>query len=151
MLFRSALCNAGAETLVRMSVDKDHQARAWGTISLVSQMGYVAAYVSAGPLADRVLQPLLTPDGALAHSLGAVMGTGTGRGAALLVALAGLVTIGLAALIHSRRRSLTPASPADEQELPQTEARTGTADPRTTAQAERTERATRTSAKAVPC
>ena len=35
--------------------------------------------------------------------------------------------------------------------LPQTEARTGTADPRTAAQAERTERATRTSAKAAPC
>ena len=70
------------------------------------------------------------------------------------MALAGLVTIGLAALIHSRRRSLTPPSPADEQELPQTETRTGTADPRTAAQAERTERterATRTSAEAAPC
>ena len=67
------------------------------------------------------------------------------------MALAGLVTIGLATLIHSRRRSLTPPSPADEQELPQTEARDGTADPRTAAQAERAGSATRTSAEAAPC
>ena len=149
-----ALCNAGAETLVRMSVDGDYQARAWGTISLVSQLGYVVAYVSAGPLADRVLQPLLTSDGALAHGLGAVMGTGTGRGAALLVALAGLVTIGLAAVIHSRRRSLTPPSPAGGRESPQAETRTGTSGPRSAAlaeRAERTGRATRSTARAVPC
>ena len=149
-----ALCNAGAETLVRMSVDGDYQARAWGTISLISQLGYVVAYVSAGPLADRVLQPLLTSDGALAHGLGAVMGTGTGRGAALLVALAGLVTIGLAAVIHSRRRSLTPPSPAGGQESPQAETRTGTSGPRSAAlaeRAERTGRATRSTARAVPC
>lgn len=115
-----ALCNAGAETLVRLSTDDDHQARVWGTISLVSQLGYLLAYLSAGPLADRVLQPLLTPDGALAPSLGAVIGTGAGRGAAALVALAGLATVCLAALIHIRRRALSPSAPADGREAPRT-------------------------------
>ena len=109
-----ALCNAGAETLVRLSIDKDRQARVWGTISLVTQLGYLLAYLSAGPLADRVLQPFLDSHSPLAHSLGAVMGTGTGRGAALLVALAGLITIGLAALIHTRRRTLTPPPSASD-------------------------------------
>ena len=64
-----ALCNAGAETLVRLSTDDDHQARVWGTISLVSQLGYLLAYLSAGPLADRLLAPLMEPDGALATSM----------------------------------------------------------------------------------
>lgn len=105
-----ALCNAGAETLVRLSIDKDRQARVWGTIGLVTQLGYLLAYLSAGPLADRVLQPFMDSHTPLAHTLGAVMGTGTGRGAALLVALAGLITIALAALIHTRRRALTPPS-----------------------------------------
>ena len=123
-----ALCNAGAETLVRTSVDKDHQARAWGTISLISQMGYVVAYVSAGPLADRVLQPLLTPDGALATSLGAVIGTGAGRGAAALVELAGLATVCLAALIHIRRRTLAPSAPADGRQAPRTPDAAGAGD-----------------------
>jgi len=105
-----ALCNAGAETLVRLSIDKDRQARVWGTIGLVTQLGYLLAYLSAGPLADRVLQPFMDSHTPLAHTLGAVMGTGTGRGAALLVALAGLITIALAALIHTRRQALTPPS-----------------------------------------
>lgn len=109
-----ALCNAGAETLVRLSIDKDRQARVWGTIGLVTQLGYLLAYLSAGPLADRVLQPFLDSHSPLAHSLGTVMGTGTGRGAALLVALAGLITIALAALIHTRRRTLAPPSSASD-------------------------------------
>ena len=126
-----ALCNAGAETLVRLSIDDDHQARAWGTISLVSQLGYLLAYMSAGPLADRVLQPLLTPDGALAPSLGAVIGTGTGRGAAALVALAGAATVCLAALIHVRRRALAPSgssAPAGGREAPRTPDAAGAGD-----------------------
>ena len=123
-----ALCNAGAETLVRLSTDDDHQARVWGTISLVSQLGYLLAYLSAGPLADRVLQPLLTPDGALAPSLGAVIGTGAGRGAAALVALAGLATVCLAALIHIRRRTLAPSAPADGRQAPRTPDAAGAGD-----------------------
>ncbi|SPF68845.1 hypothetical protein PROPJV5_1826 [Propionibacterium ruminifibrarum] len=106
-----ALCNAGAETLVRRSVDTEHQARVWGVISLVTQLGYVLAYATAGPLTDRVLQPLMEPRAPLAPSLGAIMGVGAGRGAALLVALAGLTTTGLAVLIHARRAVLVPARP----------------------------------------
>ena len=140
-----ALCNAGAETLVRLSTDDDHQARVWGTISLVSQLGYLLAYLSAGPLADRVLQPLLTPDGALAPSLGAVIGTGTGRGAAALVALAGLATVCLAALIHIRRRALAPSAPADGRQAPRTPDTAGAGDGDDTAGTAARSR------KAVPC
>ncbi|BDA63308.1 MFS transporter [Actinomyces capricornis] len=105
-----SLCQAGAETLVRRSVAADHQARVWGVISLVTQLGYLAAYLSVGALSDAVLEPLLRPTGALAPSIGALLGTGQGRGAALMVALAGLGTIVLALLIHVRRGALAPAA-----------------------------------------
>ncbi|MBF0696159.1 MFS transporter [Actinomyces bowdenii] len=105
-----SLCQAGAETLVRRSVAADHQARVWGVISLVTQLGYLAAYLSVGALSDAVLEPLLRPTGALAPSIGALLGTGQGRGAALMVALAGLGTIVLALLIHLRRGTLAPAA-----------------------------------------
>lgn len=105
-----SLCQAGAETLVRRSVAADHQARVWGVISLVTQLGYLAAYLSVGALSDAVLEPLLKPTGALAPSIGALLGTGQGRGAALMVALAGLGTIVLALLIHVRRGALAPAA-----------------------------------------
>lgn len=106
-----ALCNAGAETLVRRSVEPGRQARVWGAISLVTQSGYLLAYIGVGPLSDRLLEPLLAPAGALAPSLGALLGTGTGRGAALLVALAGLGTVALALAIHHRRTALEPPAP----------------------------------------
>lgn len=39
--------------------------------------------------ADLVFEPLLAPDGALASTVGTVVGTGPGRGIALLLTLAG--------------------------------------------------------------
>jgi MFS family permease len=47
------------------------------------------AVLAAGPLADRVFQPLMAPGGALAASAGAVIGVGRGRGAALMFVLLG--------------------------------------------------------------
>lgn len=49
------------------------------------------AYLLAGGLADRVLEPLLLPGGALAANLGAWIGVGPGRGIAALCVLIGLV------------------------------------------------------------
>lgn len=85
------LSQAGAEVLVRTRVDNARQARTWGTISLVTQMGYLVAYLCSGVMVDHVLQPLLSPGRLLSTSLGTIVGTGPGRGAALLVGLMGLV------------------------------------------------------------
>ncbi|OZM76822.1 non-ribosomal peptide synthetase/MFS transporter [Pseudonocardia sp. MH-G8] len=46
-----------------------------------------------GPLAERYVQPLLEPGGALADTLGQVTGTGPGRGLALLIVLSGLLQL----------------------------------------------------------
>ncbi|WP_167149476.1 MFS transporter [Actinomyces sp. ZJ308] len=100
------LSQAGAEVLVRTRVDNTRQARTWGTISLVTQMGYLMAYLCSGVLVDRVLQPLLTPGRPLSTTLGAVVGTGPGRGAALLVGIMGLVMALVALGVRLRRRRL---------------------------------------------
>ena len=100
------LSQAGAEVLVRTRVDNARQARTWGTISLVTQMGYLVAYLCSGVLVDRVLQPLLEPGQALSTSVGTVVGSGPGRGAALLVGIMGLGMILVALGVHTRRRQL---------------------------------------------
>lgn len=99
------LSQAGAEVLVRTRVDNAQQARTWGTISLVTQTGYLVAYLCSGALVDHVLQPLLEPGQSLSTSLGAVVGTGPGRGAALLVGLMGaaLALVALAVRLQRRR------------------------------------------------
>ena len=101
------LSQAGAEVLVRTRVDNARQARTWGTISLVTQMGYLVAYLCSGVLVDRVLQPLLEPGQALSAGVGTVVGSGPGRGAALLVGIMGLGMVLVALGVHTRRRQLT--------------------------------------------
>ncbi|MFI5495151.1 hypothetical protein [Actinoplanes sp. NPDC051859] len=53
-------------------------------------------YAVIGPAADRWCAPLLAPDGALADSLGPLVGTGPGRGLALIILLSGLIMTGWA-------------------------------------------------------
>lgn len=89
-------CNAGAEVVVRTAIPNELQGRAWGVIGLVSQLGFLVAYAAAGPLADKVFEPLLRDGGALVGSLGGVFGRGPGRGTAVLVTMMGLVALGLA-------------------------------------------------------
>ena len=51
------------------------------------------AYVTAGPLADKVFELLLSPSGALASSLGVMFGVGEGRGIALMFVLFGILAM----------------------------------------------------------
>ena len=77
-------------------------------LSLVGTLtGFTAALgtISASPLADALLEPLLRSDGRLASSIGLLFGTGDGRGIGLLLSLEGclivLVSIGLYFYIRS--------------------------------------------------
>jgi hypothetical protein len=76
-------------------------------------------YLLAGPLADKVFEPLLSAGGALAGSVGVVVGTGPGRGVALLLVLIGALTVvvNAAGYAYPRLRRLdtdTPDAQPDE-------------------------------------
>lgn len=51
--------------------------------------------LSGGPLAQHVFEPLMADGGALASSVGQILGEGEGRGMALMYALTGLILIAL--------------------------------------------------------
>lgn len=93
------------DVLIRKSIENEKQGRAWGLISLVSQLGYVVAYVLAGVLADYVFNPALIEGGVLADTVGKVIGTGETRGIGFLIILAGLGLI-ITALIVSKSKSI---------------------------------------------
>jgi MFS transporter, DHA3 family, macrolide efflux protein len=61
------------------------------------------AYLLAGPLADRVFEPLLAPGGTLADSVGGLIGVGQGRGIALLFVLLGVLVVAGLPLIYTYR------------------------------------------------
>ena len=84
--------NTSVEVLVRSSIPNRTQGRVWGLIGLISQLGYIVAYAISGVLADAVFTPLLRPGGALADSVGRIIGVGESRGI-------GLMFIGVGALM----------------------------------------------------
>jgi hypothetical protein len=65
---------------------------------MVARSAAPLAYLFAGPLADRVFDPLLAVDGPLAASLGLVLGAGPGRGIGLLFVLMGAIKVGITLL-----------------------------------------------------
>jgi MFS family permease len=93
------------DVLIRKSIDNENQGRAWGLISLISQLGYVVAYAFAGVFADYVFNPALVEGGVLADTVGKIIGTGETRGIGFLTILAGLGLI-IMALFVSKSKNI---------------------------------------------
>lgn len=70
-------------------------------------------YILAGPLADHVFEPLLAPGGTLAASVGALIGTGPGRGIAFMFLLGGasVILVAGAGYLYPRLRGLEDEIP----------------------------------------
>jgi DHA3 family macrolide efflux protein-like MFS transporter len=112
-LFSTPLITGSLQPLWQSKVPPSLQGRVFAVRRMVSQAAGPVASLLAGPLADRLFEPWLAPGGALADSVGRVIGTGPGRGVAVLFIVLGSLTI-LNAL-------LTWASPrvrSVEEELP---------------------------------
>ncbi|MBP5654261.1 MAG: MFS transporter [Clostridiales bacterium] len=75
-----AYANNSLDYLVRTNIPDELQGRAWGFIGLISQMGYVVAYLFSGLLADGI---------------GHITERGSGFGSSVLIIVSG---IGLAAI-----------------------------------------------------
>ena len=100
------IINTGAEVLIRRRIPNRSQGRAWGIIGVLSQLGYVVAYASSGMLADRVFGPLMSGDGLFSGSMGRIIGTGPGRGIALMLMLSGICVLAVAAFTSRSGRTL---------------------------------------------
>jgi MFS family permease len=99
--------------LWRRKVPLDVQGRVFALQGMVFGLSFGLAYLILGPLADSVFEPLLAVDGPLANSVGRVIGVGKGRGMAMFVVLAGLMTLATTAVAF-----LSPRVRQAERELP---------------------------------
>ncbi|HEU4423636.1 MAG TPA: MFS transporter [Pilimelia sp.] len=121
-LFTLPIINAASLTLLQTKVPSAVLGRVMATARVIGEAAVPVAYLAAGPLADGVFEPLLRADGALAGSAGSIIGTGQGRGIALIFAVAGLAMLVLTgvALAQPRIRHIDdlpdavdlPAAPA---------------------------------------
>lgn len=95
----------GAEVLIRKNLANEVQGRAFGLISFITQMGYIFAYILSGILADYVFEPFMKGTSPLVVNIGNVIGTGNGRGIALLILIAGLL-LAVVGIVVSRLKSV---------------------------------------------
>lgn len=90
----TALVNTHWLAIVQAKVGLELQGRVLSMGQMLSWLMVPAGFLSAGPLAEHVFAPMVSPDGVLA----AVVGTGPGRGMALAAIVAGLCSLALAAV-----------------------------------------------------
>jgi len=101
------IANAASQAIWLAKVAPDVQGRVFATRMMIGSAITPLAYLLAGPLADRVAEPVMAEGGALAGTLGWVLEAGPGRGYGLIIVVTGLVVAIapiVAALIRPIRR-----------------------------------------------
>ncbi len=85
--------NSCARVIFQKKVAPDVQGRVFSLNNAICDSCLPLAYLIAGPLADRIFNPLMTVNGSLAGSVGQVIGTGPGRGIGLMFIILGILTM----------------------------------------------------------
>lgn len=99
------LAGASSQAIWQSKVPAALQGRVFAIRQVLAIATAPLAFLLAGPLADRVFEPLMGSDGGLAPVLGGLLGTGAGRGIALMFVLLGIMT-GIVIRIAYRHRSI---------------------------------------------
>lgn len=82
--------SASNDSVWQSKVPPGLQGRCFAIQRVLAEAAMPVGYCLAGPLAEHVFEPLLMPGGALAASVGAVIGVGEGRGLGLMFIVLGL-------------------------------------------------------------
>jgi len=113
-VFVVAIVQSISNAIWQLKVAPEVQGRVFSLRYMLASVITPLAYLTAGPLADRVFEPLMEDGGALARTLlGALLGTGAGRGIGLMYILSGLLVILISAVAY-----LNPRIRLLEQEVP---------------------------------
>ncbi len=94
MLSVIPLASGSSQAIFQTKIPTELQGRVFAIRSMISRSMMPVAFLSAGPLADRVFEPMLREGGALSGTLIAhLIGVGPGRGIGFIFILAGLGTL----------------------------------------------------------
>ncbi len=104
--FGTATLTGCLQSVLQKRVDVAVQGRVFGLVMLIISAAAPVGQVLAGPLCDRIFEPLLRTGGSLGGSIGQIIGTGPGRGMGLLIMLLGCVFV-VGAAIAYRDAALT--------------------------------------------
>ena len=91
--FSIPIYQSSSNAIWQTKVAPDVQGRVFSIRRMIAWSSRPLAYLLAGPLADRVFEPLMTANSFLTGSIGQIIGTGQGRGIGLMFMLMGLFTM----------------------------------------------------------
>lgn len=94
------IVDACSQTIWQQKTAPDIQGRVFSFRRVIAWSSVPLAYVAAGPLADKVFSPLLVEGGALAESIGQIIGVGPGRGLGLFYIILRILMILATALAY---------------------------------------------------
>ena len=105
LLFFIPMASALSQAVWQLKVAPDIQGRVFSIRSMIAWSILPLSNLLAGPFADRVFVPMLEPDGFLADTfVGALIGTGPGRGIGLMMIFSAVALWVLSALIFTNPR-----------------------------------------------
>lgn len=84
---------SSTQAIFQSKVEPLVQGRVFSIKGAIEAAGLPLGYITIGPLAEKVFEPLMATDGLLADSIGQIIGVGTGRGMGLLFIIMGILTI----------------------------------------------------------
>lgn len=127
-LFTLPIVNGTTMALVQTKVAADSMGRVIAAVRMAGQSAMPVAYLAAGPAVDHLAEPAMEPGTPLGGSIGQLIGTGPGRGIALIFWIFGILMVLLAVGGAASRRLRTVeaslpdgdvvAAPADAEPAP---------------------------------
>jgi hypothetical protein len=107
------IINGSIQVIYQKKVAPEVQGRVFAFRSAAVQGFLPLSYLTCGALADQFFEPIMAKDGALAHSIGQIIGVGHGRGMGLM-----FIILGLFSLVATLIAYLYPRLRCVEHELP---------------------------------
>jgi DHA3 family macrolide efflux protein-like MFS transporter len=86
-----ALVYGSNQAIWQSKTAPDVQGRVFATQQMIAKAASPLAYLLAGPLADKIFEPLLATTGPLTENMGQIIGFGSGRGIGLLFIVMGMI------------------------------------------------------------
>jgi MFS transporter, DHA3 family, macrolide efflux protein len=93
--------NVCIDTLLRKKVAHDLQGRVFALTGMITQIGVVLSYIVAGPIADKIFEPLFANGGLLVGNIGRIIGVGKGRGIGFIFIITGLTVVAVSLIAYS--------------------------------------------------
>ena len=114
MMFAIPFGSASSQAVFQTKIAPEAQGRVFAIRTMISRSMMPAAFLIAGPLADRIFEPLMQVDGKLApYFSGTLISIGPGRGVGLIFIISGLFLLFTSLLVY-----LNPHIRLLEDEIP---------------------------------